>query len=164
MRLRRIGELFVSRQHAMKAPHRKLAVGVVLVCLCIASAYFILQPDPYARLERMGKSALRLSLPGAAPSISDHIIGALHRCEPRFYFTKEAQKEQEKLLAAGLLVEFKIAIPSTRSQREVYQAFAKSYQKTGAYWAATVDPTNRVVLLISKPKDVASFTAALENE
>ena len=96
--------------------------------------------------------------------IADFIIGIRTHRDVRMYFAEEAAKEQKLLLASGLLVESKIAISGRRSQGEVYLALAKSYQKTGAYWAATVDTTNRLVLLISKQKDAASFAAALKNE
>ena len=147
----------------MNAPRSKIAICLSVLVFSIGAVALMFLQNPYRRLEHMGKSALRLSS-GGPVRISDHIIGILHRRDPRFYFIEEADKEQKVLLASGHLVESKIAISGTRSRQEVYQALAKTYQQTGAYWAATVDLTNRVVLLISKPKDAASFAAALENE
>jgi len=161
---RRLPRPIFDRHQTVRVSPRKIAIASVLICLCLVIVYVKARRGPYARLERMGQSALRLSSPGVAPSLKEHIVGVLHRRDPRLYFADEAQIEQEKLLAAGLLVETKVPIQVTRSADEVYKALWNHYQTSGAYWSATVDLTNRIVLLVSKPGDAASFAAALTNE
>ena len=148
----------------MKTLRSRLAFGLATISLLTAMLLLMQARNPYARLEHMGKSALRLSMGGPVVRILDRVVGILHCRDPKAYFSQEAEKEEKALLKSGLLVQTRVAIPETWSSREALTALWNRYQETGAYWAASVDRTNNIVVIISKPEDVASFVSALVKE
>ena len=77
------------------------------------------------------------------------------------YYSVEITKEEQRLLASGYFVETKIRIPAGRSEGEVTIALREVWQRKGLYFSALVDRTNHQFLLISRPQDVAAFSAAL---
>jgi hypothetical protein len=155
--------LVVNRTRAMKIPRFKIAIALGAFCLMVGPAYLLWDRDPCARLERMAKSAARLEAVYPRPyRLSDHIVGILHRSEPMRYYEEAVAKEQKALLASGHLVETQIRIPADRSAREVHKALYSAYQRTGAYYSASVDETKHHVMLLSKPQDVAGFSATLK--
>jgi hypothetical protein len=132
-------------------------------CLLVVAAYLLWDRDPCARLERMAKRAARLEAVYPRPyRWSDRLVGILHRTEPMRYYEEAAAKEQKALLASGHLVETQIGIPTDRPSRDVHKVLYAVYQRTGAYYSASVDEMNHHVILISKPQDVAGFSAALK--
>jgi hypothetical protein len=153
----------VSRMRAMKVPRFKIALGLGIFCLMVVPALLLWDRDPCARLERMAKGAARLQA-GYPRSYrwSDHLVGVLHRSEPLRYYEQAVAQEQKALLASGHLVETQIDIPTNRPPAEVRKVLDAIYQRTGAYYSASVDETNHCVRLISKPQDVAAFSAALK--
>ena len=148
----------------MKTPRFRLATGLATLCFLIVTVLLMQRRNPYARLEYMGKNALRLSMGGPAVRILDRVIGILHCRDPKGYFSQEAEKEEKALLKSGLLVQTPVAIPDLWSPRDALTALWNRYQETGAYWSASVDQTNHVVVIVSTPKDVASFASALVRE
>jgi hypothetical protein len=78
------------------------------------------------------------------------------------YYSDEIHREEQRLLASGYFVQTKIRIPADRSEREVHKALHAVCQRTDFYCDASVDVTNHHVLLLSRPKDVATFSVALK--
>jgi hypothetical protein len=147
----------------MKVPRFKIALGLGAFCLMVVPAFLLWDRDPCARLERLAKRAARLEAVHPRPyRLSDHLVGILHRSEPMRYYEQAVAKEQRALLASGHLVETQIGIPAERPSRDVHKVLHAVYQRTGAYYSASVDETNHHVMLISKPQDVAGFSAALK--
>lgn len=136
-------------------------IGLAVLALVGVGVWLIASRKPYARLEFMGKMAMALSPGGSLRSVS-RIAGIIHCADPGVYFFRQAYREEQVLLAAGNLVRTPIKIRDTRSSRDALTALWCRYRQTGAYWSATVDRTNHVVVLISKREDIASFSAALQ--
>ena len=147
----------------MNIPPFKSALALGAFCLTVLLAYLLWDRDPCARFEHMAKRAARLEASFPRPyRLSDHLVGIFHRREPMSYYEEKAAKMRKALLASGHLVETRIRIPTDRSEQEVHKALYAAYQRTGCYYSASVEATNHQVLLISKPRDVAAFSAALK--
>ena len=147
----------------MKIPRFKIALALGALCFSVVLACLLRGRDPCARFEHMAKRAARLEATLPRPyRLSDHIVGILHHREPMSYYEEQVAKMQESLLASGHLVETRIRIHTDRSDREVHKALYAACQRTGCYYSASIDATNHRVVLISKPRDVAAFSAALK--
>lgn len=146
----------------MKIPRFKIVLALCASCLAVVLVFLVWDRDPFARLERMAECAARLEAAYPRPyRLPDYLVGLLHRVEPMRYYEDEVAKAQKALLASGDLVERRIAIPSARSDREIYTALYEVRQRTGAYYWAYVQSTNHLVLLVSRPRDIAAFSAVL---
>jgi len=147
----------------MKIPRFKIALALGALRLSVVLACLLWGRDPCERCEHTAKRAARLEATYPHPyRLSDQIVGILHHREPMSYHEEQAAKMQESLLASGHLVETRIRIPTDRSDREVHKALYAACQRTGCYYSAWVDATKHRVVLISKPRDVAAFSAALK--
>src|SRR5437588_4027906 len=145
----------------MKISRLQIALALAAFCLMVVPAYLMWNRDPCAHLKHMARSAGRLSASSQVYRWSDHIVGVLHG-EPFRYYCEEITKEEQRLLASGYFAETKIRIPADRSDREVHKALHAVCQRTDFYCDASVDVTNHYVLLLSRPQDVATFSAALK--
>jgi hypothetical protein len=146
----------------MKVPRFKIALALAALCLMFASAYLICNRDPCARVKRMARNAGRLSASSQVYRWQDYVVHALQGQNAFMYYSDEIHKEEQRLLAAGYFVQTKIRIPPDRSEREVQKALYTVYQRTDFYCDASVDVTNHDVLLLSRPEDIATFSAALK--
>jgi len=136
-----------------------LALGLGLSAVLALSLW---HRDPCAAFERMAKRAARLEAAYPRPyRLSDHVVGILHHREPMSYYEEQAARMQGALLASGDLVETRIPVPADGSERDMLKTLYAVCQRTGYFYTASIDTTNHQVRLISKPKDVAVFSAAL---
>lgn len=148
----------------MKQRDLKVMSGCALLCVMAVGVFAFLPTVQYRRLQSDRENALRLlSQPGKATFV-DRLVGALHRTPADSYYLHRWESTQKALLASGLLVETKIAISDMWSSFGIYEELRRIERQTGAYWWATIDLTNQIVMLTSKPKDVAAFTAALQSK
>ena len=144
----------------MKIRSSRIISGLFVLSLALVVVWLILPRNPYARLEFTGKMALALSSGGSLHFLS-RIASMIHCPDPGVYFSQEADREEQALLASGHLVRTRIKISDSQSSREALTALWYRHRRTGAYWSGSVERTNHMVVLVSKPKDVASFAAAL---
>jgi hypothetical protein len=154
--------LFVSCALAMKIPRFRIVLTLGAICLMVASVCLLWVRDPCARLKYLARSAGRLGL--SYPRhyrLSDHVVRILHQKEPFDYYCTELHKEEERLLATGDLVETPIGIATNRTDRDVTLALHAVCERTGAYCSHSIDVTNHSLLLITRPQDIAVFSAAI---
>jgi hypothetical protein len=155
--------LAVSRPLAMKIPRLKIVLALSAICVIVASVCLLRDRDPCARLKYLSRNAGRLGLVYPRPyRLSDHIVRIWRHREPFEYYCTELHKEEVRLLATSDLVQTQVPIPTNRVDRYVHIALHAVCQRTGAYVSCSIDATNHYVLLVSKPLDVAAFSAALE--
>jgi len=154
---------FVSRTLAMKIRRFNILLALGAFCLMVLAAYLLWDRDPSARWEHLVISVDRLYARNPpAYRLTDHLVGILHNRNPLSYYEQGVDKEQKALLASGHLVETKIRIPAGRSEGDVTIALREVWQRKGLYFSALVDRTNHQFLLISRPQDVAAFSAAIK--
>ena len=144
-------------------PRFRIVLALGVLCLMVASICLLHDSDPCARMKHLSRNAGRLGLRYPRPyRIRDYIFRIVHHREPFDYYCTELGKEEQRLLASGYLVKTPVRIGGGRSDRDVHIALHSVCERTGAYCSASRDGTNDCVLLISKPQDVATFSAALK--
>jgi hypothetical protein len=147
----------------IKLPRFRVVLAFGAICLMVASVCLLRDRDSCARLKYLSRNAGRLGLVYPRPyRLSDHIVRIRRHKEPFDYYCTELHKEEVRLLAKGDLVQTQVPIPTNRVDRDVHVALHAVCQRTGAYVSCSIDATNHYVLLVSKPRDVAAFSAALK--
>jgi len=146
----------------MKRSKRRILIPAAAFCLLAATLYALLPRNPYRRLDYYSNQVLRLATSTNRYTLSDHLVGLLHRSEPYQYYGERSQKEQAALLASGHLVETNISFPESWSKTELITALRKT---SGVYWAvARLNTTNHLARVICKPHQIASLRQVLKNE
>ena len=83
---------------------------------------------------------------------------------PLLYYKGELAKEIRALTASGQLVELRVpyAAEGIRSDREIAKALLATHQRTGADYWFDFDLTNRLMLVVCRSQDAATFSRALK--
>lgn len=140
-----------------------LLLGVVL--LAIGVSWVLWRRDPCAHVFRTARHIERLeSLRPRPYTLSDHVVGLLHQSNPLVYYKGELAKEIRALTASGRLVELRVPYTAEgiRSDREIAKALLAVHQRTGADYWFDFDLTNRLMLIVCRSQDVATFSSALK--